>query len=173
VLDTYRRISMALLEMLKLLGVGADAERASLGSEEAPGLLLSPLCFEAPSAHEITVKGLKLIGSAQLRRHGAFLQHGSILLSGTASRMGQAVGAPAGAGRFASLESALGRRLDLAEVDGALVAGFESIFSARMNPGDLTWKEACRATELRAWKYESAAWTLEGRLGAREQRWGP
>jgi lipoate-protein ligase A len=37
-------------------------------------------CFAAPAPGELTVAGRKLVGSAQLREDGAFLQHGSILL---------------------------------------------------------------------------------------------
>lgn len=40
----------------------------------------SPNCFESPSLFEITLKGYKVIGSAQYRNSGKFLQHGSIIL---------------------------------------------------------------------------------------------
>ena len=38
------------------------------------------MCFDVASAYEITAGGKKLVGSAQARRGGAILQHGSILL---------------------------------------------------------------------------------------------
>ncbi|HEX9349320.1 MAG TPA: hypothetical protein VF919_17230 [Gemmatimonadales bacterium] len=40
-------------------------------------------CFASSVGGEILVNGLKLVGSAQVRRGDAFLQHGSILLDGT------------------------------------------------------------------------------------------
>src|SRR5256885_4494081 len=40
-------------------------------------------CFAAPVGGEVVVRARKLVGSAQVRRGGAFLQHGSILLDGS------------------------------------------------------------------------------------------
>jgi len=40
------------------------------------------VCFATPAGGEILVNGRKLVGSAQVRRRNALLQHGSILLSG-------------------------------------------------------------------------------------------
>src|SRR3990172_2626112 len=48
---------------------------------------LNPAFFEVPSAYEITVGGKKLVGSAQLRRRGAILQHGSPPLTGGLGRL--------------------------------------------------------------------------------------
>jgi lipoate-protein ligase A len=39
-----------------------------------------PACFSSPSWYEILVHGRKIVGSAQRRLAGAFLQHGSILI---------------------------------------------------------------------------------------------
>ena len=39
-----------------------------------------PACFSSPSWYEILVQGKKIVGSAQRRLAGAFLQHGSILI---------------------------------------------------------------------------------------------
>ena len=66
VMDAYLRISNALLAGLHRLGVTA---------EKAPGDVrvgadVSAVCFEVPSAYEITVGTRKLMGSAQSRRAG-------------------------------------------------------------------------------------------------------
>ena len=66
VIDSYRRISAALLAALQRLGAQPSAERAPAESSQP----LSPVCFETPSHYEITVAGRKLIGSAQMRRRG-------------------------------------------------------------------------------------------------------
>ena len=58
------------------LGVVAD-----VGGEGAVGARPNEaICYLQPAAHEICVGGRKLIGSAQLRRRGALLQHGSLPL---------------------------------------------------------------------------------------------
>jgi lipoate-protein ligase A len=171
VLDTYRRVAGALVRALRALGIEAEAWSNVEAAERA---VASPLaCFARPSAHEITIAGRKVIGSAQTRRHGAFLQHGSILLRAGAERLAGALGAPVDAARFAGLEDCAGRPIASEEIDGALVAGFEAELGARLAPGELSADERERATRLRCWKYDSAEWTFEGRIGSRERAWGP
>jgi lipoate-protein ligase A len=113
------------------------------------------------------------VGAAQARRRGAFLQHGSIPQALDPERLGEAVGAPVDGARFIDLSRALGRAVDDAELDRALVTGFEETFGARLVEGELTRDESLRAAELRCWKYDSIAWTRGGSIGAREARWGP
>jgi lipoate-protein ligase A len=73
--DAYHLINEVLLRALSELGVPAVRARAKAAMP--PGL--RP-CFDVPSEHEIEVDGRKLVGSAQWRRDGVLLQHGSILL---------------------------------------------------------------------------------------------
>jgi hypothetical protein len=56
-----------------------------------------------------------VVGSAQVRRGAAFLQHGSILLSGSQAIVGTAAGAT-------TLTAALGRSVTFEEVTAAIVA---------------------------------------------------
>jgi len=75
---SYLFISRALMEAFAALGIEAELSpesRRGAGPALAPGS-----CFDTPSAHELQVRGKKVVGSAQLRRKGAILQHGSILL---------------------------------------------------------------------------------------------
>jgi len=75
VLDTYRSISRGLVTALNLVGITASLTPERKGQAGlAPGS-----CFDTPSAYEIQVQGKKVIGSAQLRRNGILLQHGTIL----------------------------------------------------------------------------------------------
>ena len=81
ILDTYKKISSCLITGFRRLGIHADMivsenGKRCLGEETRN----DPSCFSAPSLYEITVHGKKICGSAQRRVHGAFLQHGSILL---------------------------------------------------------------------------------------------
>ena len=74
--ESYRAINRLLVEALRRLGVGArEAETPS----RAPAPSLAP-CFDSPVSGELVAGGRKLVGSAQVRDGGAFLQHGSILL---------------------------------------------------------------------------------------------
>jgi len=72
--DTYLKINQALLSFLAELGIAADISSGE-SREEARGLV----CFRSAGRHEISVAGRKIIGSAQRRTAGVFLQHGSIL----------------------------------------------------------------------------------------------
>lgn len=169
VIATYRTIAEALARGLTRLGIAAlpvEPKRGGLRSTAAS-------CFESLGAWEIAANGRKLVGSAQARRRGAFLQHGSIPLSLDPSRLATVLGAPVDASRFIDLERARGAAVDPAALDAACIAGFEEAFGTRLVAGPLTEGEALRAAELRCWKYDSIAWTRDGAVGRREARWGP
>jgi lipoate-protein ligase A len=75
--QAYEEIHRMLLAALRLLGVGAELAPARAAAPVDAGS-----CFAAPVGGEITVRGRKLVGSAQLREGAALLQHGSLLLAG-------------------------------------------------------------------------------------------
>ena len=81
VLGTYKVLASGLLAGFVRLGVHAEmvspwGDRAEMVKRDRSG----PACFSSPSWYEILVHGKKIVGSAQRRRTGAFLQHGSILI---------------------------------------------------------------------------------------------
>ncbi len=84
VMESYLRLSSALVRGLHRLGL--EAVEKALGSVRA-GPNVSAACFEVPSAYEIVVGGRKLLGSAQSRRAGYVLQHGSLPLKGDITRL--------------------------------------------------------------------------------------
>jgi lipoyl(octanoyl) transferase len=75
----YRAVHAAIAEVLESFGVGAGlrGDDASQGHYERKRSLL---CFTDTNAEDIVAKGTKIVGSAQRRREGAVLQHGSVLL---------------------------------------------------------------------------------------------
>ena len=83
IMDSYLRISNALLAGLQKLNVAAD----KAGSDVRAGKDVSAACFEVPSAYEISVGQRKLLGSAQSRRAGYVLQHGTLPLTGDVTRL--------------------------------------------------------------------------------------
>lgn len=89
VLESYRRLAAALVSALERLELAATADRQyALPPGATPN---GAVCFEVPSNYEITVNGKKLIGSAQARRMGGVLQHGSLPLVGDLTRITQAL----------------------------------------------------------------------------------
>jgi len=169
VVDTYRRVASAVCAGLGRLGIGAEATAPSPASARRRG----PVCFEAAGAYEIASRGRKIAGFAQRRRRGAFLLHGSLPIQLDPARLAAAAGCAVRRELFGDLESAGGAPIDAEALDRALVWGFERSCGAIFETGGLSAAEALRAAELRCWKYDSMAWTLDGRIGAREARWGP
>ncbi len=104
-----------------LCRVGADATLAPDGP--APGLVAGA-CFAAPVGGEVLVGGRKVIGSAQVRRGSAFLQHGSVLLDGTQEIVRDVSREPGAGSRETTLTAVLGRRVSFEEVAGAIVDGW-------------------------------------------------
>lgn len=156
VIGTYRRIARALVAAYELLGIAVATAPGTARAREG-----AVSCFEAPSAHEILWRGRKLVGSAQMRRERAFLQHGSLPLRLDPGRLAAATGRPADGRRFVDASTAAGREVRAAELDAALIEGFSREF------GELEridarpeWVEA--ATRLRAGRYLDAGWTLDG-----------
>ena len=104
------------------------------------------------------VNGLKICGSAQVRRDGVVLQHGALPLRLVdPSGFWCEPGAPPHA---TDLTSALGRRPEWEEVAEALAAGFAEALGVTLQPGNLTPREQESARQLRDARYATEAWNL-------------
>lgn len=80
ILDTYLSVSRGLCRGLEILGLPASMVEKKVNLRDLPeNYVLKPTpCFSTASQYELLVEGKKVIGSAQKRTKGAFLQHGSI-----------------------------------------------------------------------------------------------
>jgi lipoate-protein ligase A len=152
----YRTIAAGLVAGLRLLGVAADVAPGEPGrSPRHPG------CFAARSRHEIGVGGRKLVGSAQRRERGAFLQHGSVLLEGHDERLERVlrpVGGQPAAGRMVGLAELLDPAPSAGELAAAIVAGCAAEWRVRFHPGAPSPAEASAARRLERVRYRSPAW---------------
>ncbi len=79
VLESYQKIGEVLLATLHEIGIDATMQN-SMPSEKEQRTWVNP-CFTSASKYEINFKGKKIVGSAQVRKGNALLQHGSILLN--------------------------------------------------------------------------------------------
>jgi len=164
VVESYRRLSAGLLAGLRHLGAGVEADRKAA---EAHGVQ-NPVCFEVPSDYEITVKGRKLLGSAQTRRSEVVLQHGALPLEGDlgricdvlmfASEEEREAARDRVRGRAITLGEALSEPISLARATGGLMAGFCEALNLQLEEGDLSAWEHARAEELLIEKYGTEAW---------------
>ncbi|MCZ2126324.1 MAG: lipoate--protein ligase family protein [Anaerolineales bacterium] len=164
ILESYNRLAQALIYAAQKLGLAVEVkERAGA----APNL--NPVCFEVPSAYEITVGGKKLIGSAQARSQMGVLQHGSLPLTGDLSRICEALTFTSESARAAAKERLLERATTVESVLGAAVAweaaaeafveGFEAQLGIQFERGEMSASEMQRAQELVQEKYAHPSWT--------------
>lgn len=166
VLESYLRLSKALLEALTLLGLNPQSKEDSTSlNTKHP----NPVCFEVPSNYEITVNDKKLIGSAQARRKEGLLQHGALPLYGDLTRIltalifadeeAQSSAKKRLLAHATTVETELGRKITWTEASDAFQNAFEKILNLNFQVEELTKKEYNRAQELVKEKYANSSWT--------------
>lgn len=167
VLTSYRRISEAIMDALRRLGV-RDVQANKVAKEDKA---TGPVCFEAPSDYEVVGAApapdalplRKLVGSAQWRRLDGVLQHGSLPLHGDIGRICALLrGAPDPARvrrHAATLQEALGRVASWDEVADAWRVSFAEVLNIDFTPSPLSAGELARTDELLVTKYAADVWT--------------
>jgi lipoate-protein ligase A len=165
VLESYLRLSRALLKALNLLGLNPQANEKQVDKNNKP----NPVCFEVPSNYEITVNGKKLIGSAQARRQSGVLQHGALPLYGDLTRIINALNFKDNEEKnlaqirllahATTVEEELGQSPSWEQASKAFQAAFSQTLNLDLQPGNLTVREASRAQELVKGKYANHNWT--------------
>jgi lipoate-protein ligase A len=165
ILTSYNRISHGLLAGLQLLG----GEIAQAGLQKNYNTYnKSASCFEVPSHYEVTAFGRKLIGSAQVRRMGVVLQHGSLPLKGSVSRLIEVLDLSQSEReqlsrrlnkRAIALDEALGQFVSFEEVVDAIVSGFSQVLNLDFQEGALSEYEVAETKSLKK-QYRSTEWTF-------------
>jgi lipoate-protein ligase A len=146
----YRSLHSAILQTLRERGI--DATRRGEADPSIPDDRSRKrpfLCFTDHDPEDIVCKGFKVVGSAQRRRAGAILQHGSILL------------------RRADRTPELHGICDLSEADSdpsvwsvTVLDQIRTALGLAVGSGDLPEGVARRARELEESIYRNEAWTL-------------
>jgi lipoate-protein ligase A len=172
IVESYRRLSTGLLAGLRALG--ADVFQAQ--TEKVLNAERSAVCFDTPSNYEITVNGKKLIGSAQVRRRGMVLQHGTLPLSGdlgrifaclrtaadgsdgTNSRQPEPAATDWLLARACTLEQVLGQEVSFDEAARALAQGFANALNLRLEPDQLSQEERILVERLYREQYANEDW---------------
>ena len=146
VVESYRRISEALMLALQYMGLSPASEKQAKGNRD-----LGPVCFEVPSHYEITSNGKKLIGSAQVRRREGILQHGTLPLYGDITLICDALvyeteterqlAKESVAERATTLESVLGETISWDDAANWVARGFAETFDIDFTMGELSEHE--------------------------------
>lgn len=165
-LESYNRIARGLLKALKDLDllVEINAHTPGLNSNAA-----GPVCFEMPSAYEITFQGKKVIGSAQARRKLGVLQHGSFPLFGDLGRITQVLVFSSEQERQESFERLLDRATNVETISGkklewgraaeAFINAFSTGLNMQFIRDEISENEMSRTHELMEKKYAHPEWT--------------
>jgi lipoate---protein ligase len=115
--------------------------------------------------NDVVVNGRKVSGSAQTRRSGAVLQHGTVLVDTDLELMMRVIrprpGKPRSADDMTTVARELGRKVGMQEVKDALVSGFGTAFGVTAGKGSLTSKELALARDLFAEKYGKGVYTFQ------------
>lgn len=168
VLESYKHISQGLVRALQILGVGIEIQpEVRLSNDERE----QAICFELPSSYEITAGGKKLVGSAQVRRRGGVLQHGSLPLNGDITRICDVLAYPDEQARkiaasrlrerATTIEQLLGYPIAWQYVADAMKTGFEEALHIQVKQQNLSPQELERADKLFKEKYGQRDWVTK------------
>lgn len=161
---SYLRLAAALAGGLRELGAPVEIASGRKGAHEEHS---TAACFDAPSWYEITCGGRKLVGSAQTRKGGVVLQHGSIVINLNGEDLFAVLKMPAEAVRrrlqakfyrqACGLAEILGRSVAAAEIKTGIVRAFSRLYGIEFVTSGLTEGEKGRLEELKA-KYAGEEW---------------
>jgi lipoate-protein ligase A len=121
---------------------------------------LSGLGVEAEHkpVNDILVNGSKISGSAQLRRGGAILHHGTLMVDTDLDAIAAAIRSPGPAKKLTCLRELLGVAPDMRIVKRSIVKGIEGAFNVALEPGTLTQSETKEIEKLVREKYGLREW---------------
>lgn len=163
---TYRLLSTAVLHALAGFGLAAELARPAVRLGRTAG----SACFDAPARYELVVDGRKVAGSAQMRRGGVILQHGSLPLEFDGARLlavlrnAGGIRDKAGRDRGIGIYELLGAAVPVERLEAALAAAFARTLGIEFVEGRLTPEEEETARRLTAEKYGTEGWTALRRV---------
>ena len=140
----YSAVHRAILEALSLFGVNVTICAAGTQSTASGQPFL---CFQRFTGGDLLLGGGKICGSAQRRRRGAILQHGSVLWARSAL-----------APELPGIEDLTGKRVNPEEFSTAFQEHLAQRLRLQLVPGTLTATEQQVARSLAVEKYDTARW---------------
>jgi len=145
IIESYKIISSAIIEGLRFLGLNPEMNRSKVKNRD------NPVCFQESSFNELTINLKKFVGSAQVRKKGKLLQHGSILTRIDTEKHSSC---------FKKKPELHDLRKRITYIDNpeeklksAIKHGFSGYFNTSMNERSLCDREISEAEELAGMKY--------------------
>jgi len=168
VVESYRHLSAGLRRGLEHLGLEVRADKEYSEREKLTAVAQGPVCFEVPSNYEITAGEKKLVGSAQVRKQGGILQHGTLPLTGDVARICEGLKFDSAAERelararvhqrATTVAEVLQREVSWEEAAAAMARGFAEALNLTLAESTPTSKEIELAGRLREEKYAAVEW---------------
>lgn len=138
---TYQRITEVLARALSRLGLDLTIEPGKLTRSTTAS------CFQSATRADLLALGRKLVGSAQTRREGAFLQHGSVMLTQRPDEIGRVIRGASTSDAFTCLEALLKKVPERGAIAQSIAEAVTEAWGVPLQPGPLTPWEVARATE--------------------------
>ncbi|MCY4019756.1 MAG: lipoate--protein ligase family protein [Chloroflexi bacterium] len=167
IVDSYQRIGAGLARGLECLGLAINSELKDPRDNNRMG----PVCFEIASHYEITVAGRKLVGSAQMRRKGGLLQHGTIPICGDVGRICDVLSFERDEERESQRQSVRERAVTLEstmasppswdDVADAMTSGVEQAYGCDILCQELSGDEIDRVETLMTEQFGNHDWTVK------------
>ncbi|WP_173917100.1 biotin/lipoate A/B protein ligase family protein [Halobacillus sp. Marseille-Q1614] len=164
--EAYLVISQGLLEGFKELNIPADFAIP----EEKLGTTGSAVCFEEPSWYELIVDEKKAAGSAQTRKKGVILQHGSIPINVDESKLFDMFiyknerikqrAREAFGDKAVSINHILETPVSFEDTKAAFKNGFEKGLNIELKPFQLTDEQWAEVEGLAQNKYATDEWNF-------------
>jgi lipoate-protein ligase A len=164
VVKAYAVICEGILAAVKRLGLPAVLQSRESGDYSQ----VKGACFAASTQADLEYKGRKICGSAQVRRRGALLQHGSILLQDRSQLLFNLLRFNQEGQRRESLQNYRRRCIPFSETSAdctwtelteSFIDGFGACFEAEIEMGELSREEEALWRRLRE-IYGSHEWLL-------------
>ena len=147
--DLYRAVHEALIASLAAFGIrGAERLGTAILPSEETHRESAFLCFRRRAQFDVLLAGAKICGSAQRRRRGAVLQHGSVIL-------GRCLAAP----ELPGIREIAGVSVDPQVLTQLWTEQLARLLAARFLPGRLSAEEHRQAETIARDKYACANWT--------------
>lgn len=161
IVDSYKTISKGILIALKNLGLKPEMKKNILKKPN------SAICFNEPSYYEIIVNNKKIVGSAQTRKQGKLLQHGSILIDIDIDKLvslfnvnNKSETIAKSKERITSINNELNKSVTYEKVAEAMKKGFEENFNTNFINDLLNKEERKLAEKLANDKYSTRSWNF-------------
>lgn len=161
---SYRKISGGIIRALRRLGL-----KAVMGDEPSSAYRIRAACFASGNAADLKVNGKKICGSAQLRRKGSVLQHGTLYVKDESELFHYLLRYHTEEERMQALhifreacitlQEAMGSEPSRKELEEAFISGFEEELELEVIESELNPKER-EIWEILEEYYRSPRWVL-------------